>query len=132
MLIGDRVLQQLTIGLDAAALRQRVIAHNLANLNTPGFKRSYVSFEDNLKSAAGAPALAPAHTHQKHINPAAEKELPAVRRDSRPIQRTDGNNVDIEREMLEMVTNQLRYNALIQQAASRLGNWRMVINEGRR
>lgn len=131
MLVGDQVLQQLTMGLDAAALRQRVIAHNLANLNTPGFKRSYVSFEENLKSA-GAPALAPALTNQKHINPADEGVSPVVKRDSRPIQRTDGNNVDMEREMLEMVTNQLRYNALIQQAASRLGNWRMVINEGRR
>jgi flagellar basal-body rod protein FlgB len=34
--------------LDAAALRQRVIAHNIANINTKGFKRSDVVFEEKL------------------------------------------------------------------------------------
>ena len=37
--------------LDAAALRYRVIQHNLANENTPGFKRFYVTFEDELRRA---------------------------------------------------------------------------------
>ena len=37
--------------LDAAALRSRVIMHNIANQNTPGFKRYTVSFEDQLRKA---------------------------------------------------------------------------------
>ena len=38
--------------LDAVAVRYRVIQHNLANLSTPGFKRYYVSFEEELRQAA--------------------------------------------------------------------------------
>ena len=37
--------------MDAAALRTRVVAHNLANVNTPGFKRSVVVFEEALGEA---------------------------------------------------------------------------------
>ena len=38
--------------LDAVAVRYRVIQHNLANLTTPGFKRYYVTFEEELRRAA--------------------------------------------------------------------------------
>jgi flagellar basal-body rod protein FlgB len=44
--------------MDAAALRQRVFAHNLANLNTPGFRRMEVRFEEELRrslESGGAP-----------------------------------------------------------------------------
>ncbi len=40
--------------LDAVAVRYRVIQHNLANESTPGFKRYYVTFEDELREAAAA------------------------------------------------------------------------------
>ena len=43
--------------------------------------------------------------------------------------RSDGNNVDPDREMLDLVTNQLRYNALVQVISDRFAKWRKVINE---
>ncbi len=46
---GDLGLTQRV--LDAAAVRFRVIQHNLANENTPGFKRYYVTFEEELRRA---------------------------------------------------------------------------------
>lgn len=50
-LFGSRLMLALKKQLDASMLRQRVIANNIANLNTPGFKKSSVSFEDQLRSA---------------------------------------------------------------------------------
>lgn len=130
-ILGDQTMLLLFRGLDAAALRQRVIAHNLANLNTPNFKRSTVSFEEALVRAQSS-ALTPLRTHERHLSPAAAAAEPQVVTDQSAVRRLDGNSVDLEREMLEMVTNQLRYNTYIQQINSRFDNWRFVINEGRR
>jgi len=54
-------------GLDAAALRQQVTAHNLANLNTPNFKRSDVSFEEQLSSARNKLGTPLFRTHERHF-----------------------------------------------------------------
>mgnify|MGYP000530431163 CR=1 FL=1 len=47
----DQTVNFLQKALDAASLRQNVLANNIANVNTPGFKRSYVSFEESLQQA---------------------------------------------------------------------------------
>jgi len=119
--------------LEAAALRQRVIAHNLANANTPGFKRYYVTFEESLKRALrGEQELRLYQTHSRHL-PGSGPEVEArVEQDRFTTMRQDGNNVDIEREMVELVMNSLNYNLAVQQLNGRLGMWRYVINEGRR
>ncbi|MDU2158587.1 flagellar basal body protein, partial [Clostridium sp.] len=45
---NDSSMQFIKLGLDASALREKVIANNMANINTKEFKKSYVSFEENL------------------------------------------------------------------------------------
>ncbi|HHU31829.1 MAG TPA: flagellar basal body rod protein FlgB, partial [Clostridia bacterium] len=44
-------MELLQKALNVASLRQDVLAHNIANVNTPGFKRSFVSFEESLQQA---------------------------------------------------------------------------------
>ena len=129
---NDQTMFLLKKGLDAAALRQRVIAHNLANLNTPNFKRSQVSFEETLRKAQGQTGITLTRTHERHLQPKTAPAGAKITTDYSTSNRLDGNNVDLEREMLEMVANQLRYNTYIQQVNSRFNNWRTVINEGRR
>ncbi len=129
----DGTMDGLMKGLDAASLRHQVTANNLANLNTPGFQRSDVSFEGQLLKAKEKLDSPLARTHEKHIpqQPAPEVN-PEVKKDTSTIRRIDGSNVDLEREMLNMVSNQLRYNSYTQQLNTRFDNWRFVINEGRR
>ncbi len=131
---SDGVTQKLIRGLDAASLQQRLHAHNVANVNTPGFKRSYVSFEEALKTAQKDRTLSFSTTHPKHLSfgqEAASVEA-AVKVDHKTSMRPDKNNVDVDREMADMATNQLYYHALSQQLGERLGTIRYVINEGRR
>ena len=45
------------IGLDATELRGRTIANNIANINTPGYKRRYVSFEESLQNEISSAKL---------------------------------------------------------------------------
>ncbi len=132
-LSSDETKKTLIQGLDAAMLRQRVTANNLANLNTPGFQRSDVTFEEQLKKARQEAATPLFRTHERHFpQPAPRDVVPVIKTDTTTVRRIDGNNVDLERDMLNMVTNQLRYNAYTQQLNTRLDKWRFVINEGRR
>ena len=79
--------------LDGLALRQRVVADNVANLQTPGFLAGRVSFEESLAAAVrgGSGAV-----------------TPTVGRSTAPT-RLDGNNVDLDMETLTNVETNLRY-----------------------
>ncbi len=129
----DHTTSEILKGLDAASMRQQVTANNLANLNTPGFERSDVSFENQLAKARSELNSPLARTHEKHFPQKSPGDVePKIKKDTTTTRRIDGNNVDLEREMLNMVSNQLRYNAYTQQLNTRFDNWRFVINEGRR
>lgn len=121
--------------LEAASLRQRALAHNIANVNTPGFKRSYVTFEEELRAALNLePGLPLTRTHPRHLPyPRSLAEVkPKMRRDLYTTMRQDGNNVDIDREMTELAMNSINYHAAVEQLNQRLGMLRYVISEGRR
>lgn len=123
------VVGLLSDGLSEASLRHRVIANNLSNLNTPGFKRSHVLFGSILREAGG---LRPTATHPGHMAGKVRERGPVVVKDTATSMRSDGNNVDLDREMTELAMNQLYYQALSQQLNDRLGGARYIINEGRR
>lgn len=113
--LPSRILEN---ALDTASLRQRVLANNIANVNTPGFKRSRVDFEAEL-----ARALASGQ------NP--EAVQPTVVHETDSMGRPDGNNVDIEAESVKMAENQIWYSALTRQISDHFARLRMVINDGR-
>ncbi|MGI6065986.1 MAG: flagellar basal body rod protein FlgB [Bacillota bacterium] len=127
MTVNDPVLNLIFKGLDAASLRQRTIAHNLANINTPGFKRSLVSFEEKLDQSILR------QTDRHHYSYLGARDIePQVIKTGAGTQRQDENNVNLDIELSAMIINTIRYNALIQQASDRLENLRYVINDGRR
>lgn len=122
-------------GLDAASRRQSVIANNLANVDTPGFKKSVVTFEDELIKAMNTGGeIAGFVTNSKHI-PIGRKAVAdvqpktLVQRDTSL--RNDGNNVDIDEEMAKLSMNSIMYNALTQQISGEFTKLKSVIKEGR-
>jgi flagellar basal-body rod protein FlgB len=106
-------LNVLTQVLDTAALRHRVIAQNVANVNTPGYRRLAVEFEDDLAKALTSAG-----------NPAQVK--PRVVIEDGP-ERVDGNTVDIDREMVAMNKNSLLYQAAAQIITNRIAQLRAAI-----
>lgn len=116
-------------GLKASDLRGKVISHNIANVNTKEFKRSYVTFEENLKEAEFNMNLK--LTNSKHIEGDNDLSGIRVKTDESNSMRTDGNNVDLDVEKTQQVANQLMYNALITSANSKLNSTKYVITEGR-
>lgn len=95
------------LGLDAANLRSKAIANNIANINTPGYKRKYVSFEETLNSA----------------NPKIEQKV-----DDSTSMRMDGNNVDLEVEKVNQAATTLQYNALVTLANSKISLMKSIIS----
>ncbi|MBO9597439.1 MAG: flagellar basal body rod protein FlgB [Cohnella sp.] len=122
-LLGGASFQRMESALSAASLRQSVLANNIANVDTPYYKRSDVAFEEMLAQAMGGQsstqALPGKVTNVRHIpiNGSSMTSLPmpqVVTENSTSIN-NNRNNVDIDKEMALMAENQLRYNLLVQQ-----------------
>jgi flagellar basal-body rod protein FlgB len=108
--------------LDANTVRRTVLADNLANAETPNFKRTDVNFESQLKKALDSekqrPALEMKLTHPKHISNWKEMDYREVepRRvlDYVSASKNNGNNVDAEQEVMKLLQNQMTYMLLAQ------------------
>jgi len=115
-----------TIGkaLDACGLRHRAIANNIANVETPGFTRSVVSFESELKGVLLTQG-------DDQIMDRLEQVQPPTELDALTAPNPDGNNVSIDKEMADLTKNTLEYEALIQLANLKGFMIRTAIREGR-
>jgi len=116
-------------GLDASSLRSKVIANNISNINTKGYKAYTVSFEDNLKKTIDVVELKT--TNEKHIKDDNAGSDITVQQDLSSSMNQDGNNVDIDNEMANEAANNLMYNALVSQVNSRISLERYIIKDGR-
>lgn len=133
-LFSDPVMLGLKKGLDAGALRQRVIANNIANLNTPFFKKSTVEFEGLLKKALGQSPIEMSVTHPKHMRgrPSLQDLKPEIKIKDETSMRQDGNNVDIDEEMTMLAANGIQYQAMARILSERYSHLGLVITGGRR
>ncbi|NHM28202.1 flagellar basal body rod protein FlgB [Desulfofundulus sp. TPOSR] len=128
-LFASPILVALQKQLDAAALTQRVIAHNVANVNTPGFKKSSVSFTEELRRALGEDVLPLVTSDPRHIGapvPLARVE-PTVVKEEGTTMGYNGNNVDIDQEMVNLAANTLTYQAAARALGDRLSLLTYVI-----
>ncbi|HIQ04485.1 MAG TPA: flagellar basal body rod protein FlgB [Anaerolineae bacterium] len=135
-LLNDIASSVLERALDGLALRQQVISNNIANVDTPGFKASEVSFEQVLRrQLADDATLSLERTHQRHLAASTQASEATgdiwvtVRSDT--TLRNDGNNVDIDREMVELAETAIRYHAVARLMARRLAILRTIAREAR-
>lgn len=118
--------------LSASSLRHQVISNNIANVNTPGFKKSQVTFEDELKEALESKNSILARTHERHYPFAGKTAISAkINNISETRMRVDGNNVDIDEEMAQMAKNNIYYNALVQKVQNYFSNLKTAVSGGK-
>ena len=120
--------------MDVSMLRQDVIANNIANADTPNFKRSFVNFESQLAAALesrGAPTFRAAVTHERHISFSRQVDYRSVRPQTRLDYLTtadnNGNNVDIEEESMNFLNNQLMYTLLTNSVTKQFQRVNLVV-----
>src|SRR5262245_11068909 len=107
--LTDTVLERALVG---SSLRQSVLANNLANANTPGYRRSDVDFQSALADALDEPAVSRQDAvSDLSFSPKADADSP---------QRADGNTVDVDAEMAKLSENAVGYQALVAVAHARL------------
>ncbi len=121
-------------GLQAATLRHEVISNNIANVNTPRFKKSNVIFEELLARELEPEQEGTAEivrTHDRHLPVLFQgKASPVIQEERADTMRVDGNNVDIDAEMAGLAKNQLYYNALATQLRGYVRRLKDVITSG--
>ena len=105
--------------LDASWLRNEVIADNISNVDTPGYKRKEVKFEEFLQKSMSDSWIKGFKTDARHFDIGNTdsknvKDLPikVVVDNSNSSVRLDGNNVDIENEMATMAKNYINITCL--------------------
>lgn len=104
--------------LNVSSLRNKVIANNISNINTAGYKRKYVSFEDTLQNTKKSVRLKT--TSEKHISSSNDSGDKRIITDNSTSTRSDGNNVDIDTEMVNLTANNMLYESLTTALNSRL------------
>jgi len=104
--------------LDSSARRHEVISDNIANVNTPGYKRKEVSFQDKLKEVymGEDPPIRLHQAHPKHISLSSGEPpvKPSVFQVNDTNMRNDENNVDPDRQMAKLSKNNMYYRGLSQ------------------
>jgi flagellar basal-body rod protein FlgB len=111
----DSTGSALYAALNGLSARQRVIANNVANVETPGFIAGRVSFEDSLKEAVeGGDAGVASVTTRRAADPV----------------NLNGNNVSLDREVVALTETDLAYQLMIQALNSKFGLVRTAIGRG--
>lgn len=136
MTIFDRTMRLLERTLDLRSGRQRVIASNLANEETPGYRASELTFMDQLQSAhKGRLPIVLAATQPRHFWPSrggrsagGDGKLGEVPAGDIPL---DANSVNLELEMADCPENVMQYNAAATILAKKFNGLLNAIREGR-
>lgn len=125
----DNNFPALRRALDVSHLRNKVIAENLANSETPGFKAGKIDFQKAMSDAEIGADLAVSRTNSKHLAPSATKAGIRVEKSERQA-RADGNNVDQEIEIVNMSENTIIYNTATEILSRKLKMIDFAIEEG--
>lgn len=112
-----------------AVQREAVAAGNLANIDTPGYKTRELAFGDALDKELGGAHLVT--TNARHLGGATGDRQPDAKEVGGLQERLDGNNVQLDRELLAMSTANGEFNAAQTILAAKFRLVRYAINEGR-
>lgn len=112
---------------DAANSRNEILSNNIANVDTPNYKRKDVSFESYLEQALiGGDSLdsriAEVNTHLSDFGGMIYTD------NSTLSYRLDGNNVDMDTESAYLAENQIRYDALVEQIGQEFARYKTVLS----
>ncbi|MCR5272399.1 MAG: flagellar basal body rod protein FlgB [Lachnospiraceae bacterium] len=112
---------------DASWKREQLITNNIANVDTPGYKRQDLDFESTLKQELGKSQYVTLDDKIKNTN-LNNLEAETYTDYAGFSYREDKNNVDIDTENVELASEQLRYNAISNSLTNELNRLKSVIS----
>lgn len=99
--------------MDLLVSRQKLVARNIANADTPGYKTQDLNFQQELERLSGSTSE------------------PAITEPGDLIVKSDGNNVNLDREARMLSETDMRFNIATQLMRGQIKEIRQAINEGR-
>jgi flagellar basal-body rod protein FlgB len=127
-IIESTNLNLLNKSLDGLWLRQEITMENIANYSTPGYKSKFVDFENLLK--ANLSNLG--ENTKSKINEQINSSNILIQENENQSFRLDGNNVDLEKENLQLAKTQLQYMYTVSEINSYFSKLKSVISEGKK
>ncbi len=123
-------ISNLEYGLSYASTKNKVVAQNIANSDTPNYKAKDVSFAKMLEDAKTS-SVSAYRTDNKHINFATSStKTPGVYSYTNLSYRQNGNGVDMDKEQASLAENTIYYNALIDRVSGKLNSLLTVAKGG--
>ena len=116
--IDTNMMNYLEASMRAESTRQRVIANNIANMNTPGFRRSDIDFQDVLSKAIGSGEKVGEHEMEPDLFQPMATAL-----------KSNGNDVHLESEVGEMVKNSLRHKTFMMLLKKKYSQYKLAMGK---
>jgi len=132
LLFSDQTPLVLKKGLDFQSARNLMISTNVGNMETPDFKAQDINFEKQLREfIKGGDQLQMKSTNSKHFGPSNEglKNMKPQPFELTDPAKSNGNNVNIDKEMGKLAENQIMYTAFIQLMMKRGSTVRSAVTE---
>lgn len=120
MLFNSLDFKALESSLNATYMKQEIISQNLANLDTPEYKAKEFSFENAMERAMGEADLKKGGDYSFKAEITESKNTTV---------RVDGNNVDADKESMELYSAYLQSAYLVEKINAVISNYRYVLNQ---
>lgn len=130
MKLFSETISTLEGALSYSSIKQKVIAQNIANADTPNYKAKDVSFKSALQTAMNVPVKGK-RTDVRHISFSHGENSPVITTRQNVSYNHNGNSVDVDKEMADLATNQIYYNAMTDLLNGKLRTLQSVIKGGR-
>jgi flagellar basal-body rod protein FlgB len=117
--------------LDYSTLKQKVISQNIANADTPNYKVKDASFKEVLQQTVNGYLEANKNDARHYDFKARPSSAQAVVTKRNVSYNHNGNSVDLDKEMSDLATNQIYYNAMIERMSGKFSSLQNVIRGGK-
>jgi len=124
-------ISSLENGLNYASLKNKTIAQNIANVDTPNYKAKNVDFKRVLSDAKDAATISANRTDVRHYDFQIQQSAPGVYSYENYNYRSNGNGVDMDAEQASLAENTIYYNALVERISSKFNTLNTVIKGGK-
>lgn len=131
MKLFSNTITTLEQALNYSSTKQKVIAQNISNADTPNYKSKEVSFKSALQNAMDQ-SMQAKRTDARHFEFKGQQTNGIkVTTNQNTSYNNNGNNVDVDKEMADLATNQIYYNALTERISGKFQTLQSVIRGGK-
>ncbi|HAQ08029.1 MAG TPA: flagellar basal body rod protein FlgB [Bacillus bacterium] len=131
MKLFSNTVSTLENALNYSSLKQKIVSQNIANVDTPNYKAKEVSFKDAFDQALGKFEANRTNPRHYQFNSQSGSTPGVMVRKMNLNYNENGNSVDLDKEMADMATNQIYYNALTERINGKFNSLQSVIRGGK-